>query len=106
MAVSKERQRIEERLRAYILPRKAETADQLEAFRLAVDAQEDYESAAGLGEIPGNVSAISNDGVSMSFTGGAAGQDGYSRETLCPAAWAYLRNAGLIAYSLPTAKKP
>lgn len=102
---------IEERLRAYILPRKPTTADEESAFYRAVDAQIAYETAngagqLGLGALPGNVASISNDGVSMTFQGSAAAQDGYSRDTLSPAAWAILRNAGLIAYTLPTARKP
>lgn len=97
---------VEERLRAYILPRRPETYAQQAAFLLAVDAQVDYEEASGLGGLPGNVASVSNDGVSMTFSTAASAQDGYTRDTICPAAWAYLRNAGLIAYALPTARKP
>lgn len=97
---------IRERLLAYILPRRPETEAQEGALAAAVAAQAAYEDAAGLGDLPGNVASVSNDGVSMTFTTGAAAQTGYSRETLSPAAWAILRNAGLIAYALPTARKP
>ena len=97
---------IEARLRAYILPRRPATADQKAALTDAVEAQAEYEAACGLWTLPGNVASVSNDGVSMTFTRSAAGQSGYTRETLSPAAWAILRNAGLIAYALPTAKKP
>lgn len=97
---------IEQRLRAYILPRRPETEAQEEALENAVAAQAEYEEAGGLGELPGNVASVSNDGVSVTFLAGTASQSGYTRETLSPAAWAYLRNAGLIAYSLPTARKP
>lgn len=97
---------IEQRLRAYILPRRPETETQEEALENAVAAQADYEDAAGIAELPGNVASVKNDGVSMTFVQGGAGGSGYTRETLSPTAWAYLRNAGLIAYDLPTAKKP
>ena len=83
-----------------------ETEAQIRALADAVEAQADYESASGIAELPGNVASVTNDGVSMTFVQGRAGGSGYTRETISPAAWAFLRNAGLIAYALPTAKKP
>ena len=97
---------IEQRLRAYILPRRPETSSQIEALENAIQAQAEYEGAAGLDALPGNVASVSNDGVSVTFRAYDAGGSGYTCETISPAAWAYLRNAGLIAYDLPTAKRP
>lgn len=97
---------IEARLRAYILPRRPETPEQEQALLDAVEAQAAYEDAAGFGGLPGNVASVRNDGLSMTFISGSANGSGYTRETISPAAWAILRNAGLIAYDLPTAKKP
>lgn len=99
-------QYIEERLRAYILPRRPETAAQEAALQSAVTAQAAFEDANGMGDMPGNVASVKNDGMSMTFRQGYAVADGYTRETISPTAWAYLRNAGLIAYELPTARKP
>ena len=96
---------VRERLLAYILPRKPETAAQNTAMDNAVDAQVAWEEESAAAGLPGGVSSIRNDGVSMTFMNSSA-QSGYSRETISPVAWAYLRNAGLIAYALPTAKKP
>lgn len=96
---------IEERLLAYIYPRRPSTSAQEDALDRAVTAQAAFEDAAGVGDVPGGVASMANDGVSLTFREGANGA-GYSRETLSPAAWSILRNAGLIAYVLPTAKKP
>ena len=96
---------IEERLRAYILPRKPETSAQEEAFENAVAAQAAYEEISGIDNIPAGVTQIRNDGVQMTLAAGA-NAGAYTRDSISPAAWAYLRNAGLIAYALPTAKKP
>lgn len=96
---------VRERLLAYILPRRPETTAQETALDNAVNVQVEYEAALGLNGLPGNVAAYSNDGLSMTFreSGGAAG---YNRDTISPVAWSILRNAGLIVYSLPTARKP
>ena len=96
---------IRERLLAYILPRRPETAEQETALENAAAAQAAYEAAGGVDGIAGNVASVSNDGVSVTFKD-TANQTGYTRETMSPAAWAILRNAGLIAYALPTAKRP
>jgi hypothetical protein len=97
---------IRERLLAYILPRRPETAEQETALENAAAAQAAYEAAGGVDGLPGNVSSVRNDGVQMTFREGASVGSGYTRETMSPAAWAILRNAGLIAYALPTAKRP
>ena len=96
---------VRERLLAYIAPRKPETIMQTNAMNSATEAQVDYEVANGLLNIPGNVISVTNDGVSMAFAVGSAAP-AYTRDTICPVAWSLLRNAGLIAYNLPTAKKP
>lgn len=95
---------IRARLLAYIAPRTPETDTQTEALDKAIQAQLDYE-AAGFGGVAGNIASMSNDGVSVSFTQGSASPS-YTRDTISPVAWSLLYNAGLIAYSLPTAKKP
>lgn len=97
---------IEERLRAYLLPRKPVTADELSALSRAVDAQAAFEASSGLGDLPAGVQSVKNDGLSVTFREGGSGGSGYTRDTISPVAWAILRNAGLIRYDLPTAKKP
>ena len=96
---------VRQRLLAYILPRRPETAEQETALTNAVDAQLAYETEHGFGDVPGNVSAYSNDGVSITFAQGSRAPT-YTNDTISPVAWSILRNAGLIAYTLPTARKP
>lgn len=95
---------VEERLRAYIQPREPVTPAQLAAFQLAVEAQTEYETTMGM--IPAGAQSISNDGVSITFAGVSSSGDGYSSDTISPAAKAILINAGLIVRSWPTARKP
>ena len=98
-----EREYIEERLRAYIHPNAVETAAQEEAFESAVDAQLAYAAEQEDGEIPGNVQSFSVGNYSVTLaerTGGA-----YTQESICPAAWAILFNAGLLRRSMPVAKR-
>lgn len=95
---------IRERILAYIAPRAPETETQQTALDRAVQAQLDYE-ANGFGGVAGNVASMSNDGVSVSFAQGTSAPS-YTKDSISPVAWSLLRNAGLIAYSLPTAKKP
>ena len=97
---------IEERLRAYIRPRVPVTPAQENALVRAIDAQAAYEDAVGLDGIPSGAQSVSNDGVSITFAGAASTGDGYSNDTIAPAAKAILINAGLIVRSWPTAKKP
>ena len=94
---------VRERLLAYIKPREPQNPEQEDAMDDAVEAQMAYETETGLDGLPGNATSVSNDGVSMTFSSGAGV---YSRETISPLAWSILRNAGLIAYALPTARKP
>lgn len=96
---------IEERLLAYIYPRKPETEDQENAFYRAVDAQAEFEADNAANGLQGNVTSFSNDGVSVQFAQGRTAPS-YTVDTISPAAWSILRNAGLIVYSLPTARKP
>jgi len=96
---------IAHRLRAYILPRKPVTADQVEAFDLAVEAQMDYEAESGIDGIPGAVNDFTIGDFKATLTEDAR-YPAYTRQTISPVAWSILRNAGLIAYSLPTARKP
>lgn len=96
---------VRQRLLAYILPRKPVTDAQEEALEDAIEAQMAYENEAGFSGVPGNVASMTNDGVSVTFTQGRASPT-YTSETISPVAWSILRNAGLIAYTLPTARKP
>ena len=93
---------IEERLKAYILPRTAETPAEIAAMELAIQAQVDYETA--FGEIPAGAQSISNDGVSITFADAASGAN--TDSNISPAAKAILQNAGLIRRAWPTARKP
>lgn len=95
---------VRERLTAYIYPRKPTTAEQSEAFDNAVTAQVEYETANdSANEILGDVTSFSIGNYSESRSG-ARGAD-YTLTTICPAAWAYLFNAGLIKHSLPVARR-
>ena len=98
-----ERERIEERLRAYIYPNAAQTKAQREAFDEAVDAQLEYESAQGTQGLPGNVRGYSIGSYSVTLAEAPGGA--YSRSTICPAAWALLFNAGLLKHTLPVAQR-
>lgn len=95
---------IRERLLAYIYPRKPDTEDQAEALDRAVAAQAAFEDSVGLDAVPGNVTSVSNDGVSMHFAYGKSAPS-YTSDTISPVAWSIMRNAGLITYALPTARK-
>ena len=95
---------VRERLLAYILPRRPATQAQQAALENAVEAQIAYEDENGVSGLPGNIAAYSNDGVSMTFAQGRSAPT-YTSDTISPVAWSILRNAGLIAYSLPTARK-
>ncbi len=100
-----DRERVEERLKAYIHPNLAETLEQQAAFDDAVDAQVEFEAtqAKALGDVPGNVQSFSvgNYSVTKAEAEGAS----YTRATICPAAWAILFNAGLLRRSLPIARR-
>lgn len=96
---------IEHRLRAYILPRKPVTSEQIEAFDLAVEAQLAYETDSGLEDVPNAVTEFSLGDFSATLAEDAR-YPAYTRQTISPVAWSILRNAGLIVYSLPTARKP
>ena len=95
---------VRERLTAYIYPRAPSTSAQEEAFDMAVEAQLAYETENVNEEtIPGNVSNFSIGNYSISFAEAKAAQ--YTQRTISPAAWAYLFNAGLLRYELPTARR-
>lgn len=93
-----------ERLLAYISPRRPETEAQEAALLQAVEAQEAYEAASGLGGVPGSVRSFSIGDFSASLSDTARGP-AYTMETISPVAWSVLYNAGLIAYTLPTARR-
>ncbi len=98
-----EREQIEARLRAYIHPNTPEGAEQEAAFDDAVDAQLEYEQQGGGEGLPPGVASLSvgNYSVTMAEPGNAA----YTQASLCPAAWAILRNAGLLRRALPVAQR-
>ena len=96
---------VRERLLAYIAPRKPTTIAEADALERAINAQEDYEEETGTAAIPGGVSSFSIGDFSATVADGAR-YPAYTRETISPVAWSILRNAGLIAYSLPTARRP
>ena len=95
---------VRERLTAYIYPRAPATDEQRAAFENAVGAQVAYESESMDGEaIPGNVSSFSIGNYSVNLAD--AGNAQYTRRTISPAAYAFLFNAGLLRYELPTARR-
>lgn len=96
---------IRERLTAYIYPRAPSTREQQNAFEDAVEAQIVYEEEHETLNMPSGVSSVSNDGVSVTFDANRAASAQYTAETICPAAYAYLFNAGLIRHSLPVARR-
>jgi hypothetical protein len=96
---------VRERLTAYISPRAPTTQAEQDAFENAVVAQTDYETANSAIGAASGVASISNDGVSVSFDTSRSSGGSYSMQTISPAAYAYLYNAGLIRYSLPTARR-
>lgn len=102
MAVNAEH--VRERLTAYIYPRQPTTDEQEAAFLKAVQAQVDYESAFdGEDALPPGVSSFSIGNYSV--TAETAQSADYTQQTICPAAYAYLFNAGLIRHTLPVARR-
>ena len=97
-----ERERIAERLRAYIRPNEAGTEAQKVAFERAVDAQLEWEQRGG-GKLPPGVQSltIGSYSVTLAEPSGAAS----TRMNLSPAAWAILTNAGLLARAWPVAQR-
>lgn len=96
---------VRERLTAYIYPRAPATKEEQSAFDEAVDAQVEYETANEGLAMPYGVASASNDGVSVTFDSGRVSAATYTIHTICPAAYAYLFNAGLIKHSLPVARR-
>ena len=94
-----------ERLTAYIYPRAPATEAEQAAFEEAVEAQVKYETANEGLAMPYGVASASNDGVSVTFDSGRVSTAEYTIHTICPAAYAYLFNAGLIRHSLPVARR-
>ena len=97
-----ERERVAERLRAYIHPNVAETDAQEAAFDAAVDAQLTHEQAWNVGEIPEGVKSFSVGNYSVTLDESA---DTGARGGICPAARAILFNAGLLRRAMPVAKR-
>lgn len=93
---------VEARLRAYIAPNAPQTAAENDAFEQAVEAQAEYESAAG--GVPDGVQSFSIGDFSATMAGGSGGA-GYTRSTLSQHAWAILYNAGLIRHAMPVARR-
>lgn len=93
---------IRERLAAYIYPNKARTSAQQQAFESAVEAQLEYEESNPAEDLPPNVQSVSVGKYSVTAK---AGQSEYTRSSICPAAWAFLFNAGLLKRALPVARR-
>ena len=93
---------IRERLTAYISPNKARSSIQKAAFESAVEAQLEYEQANPEESLPPNVQSVTIGKYSVTAR---AGQSEYTRSSICPAAWAFLFNAGLLKRSLPVARR-
>ena len=101
-AGAEERAAVEERLRAYMHPNRAQTPEQQAALERAVDAQLAFERDGGAGLPPGVAAmTVGNYSVRLAEPGGAAP----SQSNLCPAAWAILFNAGLLKRALPVAQR-
>ena len=100
-----EAQAIRHRILAYIRPRTPTTQEQSEALETAIEVQKDYEASSAIDGVPGAVSQFSLGDFSATLAEGSR-YPAYTRETISPVAWSILRNAGLIVYSLPTARKP
>lgn len=109
MATNESRVRAEAFLTAYILPRKPETDEQQQAFENAVEYQaamyDALSSAMGIYAGIGGISSVSNDGVSVSFSGTTTSGNSASTEQIDPVARAVLFSAGLLKQSLPYARK-
>lgn len=97
-----ERARMEERLYAYILPNEPKTPEQQSAFDEAVDAQLAFERQ-GDERLPPGVESLTIGSYSLRASASAGAAD--SGASLCPAAWALLRNAGLLRRTLPVAQR-
>lgn len=96
---------VRERLSAYIYPRRPETDEQEIAFDDAVQAQVEYEERNDGLSMPAGVASASNDGVSVTFRSDRTETAEYTVASICPAAYAYLFNAGLIRHTLPVARR-
>ena len=103
MAINAEH--VRERLTAYIYPRRPATDEQEAAFENAVLAQVAYEERNEALSMPGGVASASNDGVSITFRSDRAETAEYTVSSICPAAYAYLFNVGLIRHTLPVARR-
>lgn len=97
-----ERAMMEERMKLFIFPNEAASAEQIEAFDLAVEYQIVHErvQAAALGDVPNGVSSFKIGDFSMSFADGATSSK-LTRKTLCEAAYSVLLRAGLLYRGLP-----
>lgn len=96
---------VRERLTAYISPNSPKTPEQEDAFEMAVEAQMEYERSNAAYAAPDGVAAFSNDGMSVSFDTSRGFSGSNPSRTICPDAYAYLFNAGLIGRSLPVARR-
>ena len=95
---------VEERLTAYISPRKPRSERQKSAFEEAVNVQVEHEQSAGATGIPGGIASFSIGDFSATMTAGASSA-AYTQATLSPHTWAILFNAGLIPIDVPTARR-
>lgn len=96
---------VRERLTAYIYPNSPKTPSQMEAFENAVEAQMKHEREYASYAAPDGVAAYSNDGMSVTFDTSRGFNGANPARGLCPDAYAYLFNAGLIGRALPMARR-
>ena len=92
------------RLEAYIWPHAPVTDAQKLAFEQAVEAQVRFEEKnSEWVSVPSDVQGYSIGNYSVNYSG--LRNAGYSQKTICPTAWAYLFNAGLLKGALPQARR-
>ena len=95
---------VRERLKAYLLPRRVQTEDEAAAFERAVAAQVEYECGTGMEDMPEGVRSFAIGDFSATLSAGGRGP-AYTKDSISPVAWSILRNAGLIGYAWPTARR-
>lgn len=101
-ATEEETLMMEERMRLFIFPNEAKTAEETEAFSKAVAWQIAHEKSRQEEQsaIPEGVSGFRIGDFSMEFEEGVNGS-GLTRKTICEAAYSALLRAGLLYRGLP-----
>ena len=88
---------MQERIRLFIFPNEAKTAEQLAAFDKAVRFQIDHEKSQSskIRNMPDGMTGFKIGDFSMTFEEGVNGS-GLTRRTICPAAYSVLLRAELL----------